>query len=394
MHATASSVKLRILTIADIPPDPNAGAAGTILFTNAALRELGHHVDEMWQDHLGKRRIGHGNLHALLEQPRAYRRAINRHVGRGSYDAVLAHQPQSYLAAKAFHRSQNPGVFVTVSQGVENRIAPILRDWHRRLGVPRSRFPRSLMTPLLERLLSYEWPQAVRWSDGVIVQHRQDCEFLQDQMRADPRRVHIWESGLPESYFTTATRSISKEHVRNLLYVGQLAFYKGPQLLARIADLVLTRNTECKMTIVCHPRDHDAGRRLFHPRLSKRITFLPWMPQEDLIRVFDQNGVFLFPTIAEGFGRVGLEAMSRALCVVASDCCGMRDYIEDQSNGFLCPVGAVDNFAAVVERLLHDSALAGRVSIAAERAARRFTWTATAERLAEYLIGLKHARMR
>ncbi|MBE9203856.1 hypothetical protein IQ218_10925 [Synechocystis salina LEGE 06099] len=67
---------LRILTVADTPCDPNSGAAGTVYYTNQALRQLGHEVDEIWADDLGPRRIAHGNLHSLLEQPRAYRIAV------------------------------------------------------------------------------------------------------------------------------------------------------------------------------------------------------------------------------------------------------------------------------------------------------------------------------
>ncbi len=62
---------LRILVGADVPPDLNPGASGTVLQTNLALRELGHHVDEIWADDLG-RRIRHGNLHYAFELPRAY----------------------------------------------------------------------------------------------------------------------------------------------------------------------------------------------------------------------------------------------------------------------------------------------------------------------------------
>jgi hypothetical protein len=159
---------LRILSVADVHPDPNSGAAGTVYHTNAALRELGNHVDELWSDDLGPRRIRHGNLHSLLEQPLAYRRRIIRAVAAKDYDAILSQQPQSYLAARHLQKQHFAGAFITVSQGVENRLTPILLDWHRRLSVPRNRFPNSLFAPILQTLLARQWPLAAAYSDGAM----------------------------------------------------------------------------------------------------------------------------------------------------------------------------------------------------------------------------------
>ena len=66
---------MKILFMADVPPDPDSGAAGTELRTIAALRQLGHEVHAVW-NHDMRRRIRHGNLHYALELPLEYRAAI------------------------------------------------------------------------------------------------------------------------------------------------------------------------------------------------------------------------------------------------------------------------------------------------------------------------------
>ena len=40
--------RVRILVGADVRPDPNPGAAGTVYATNNALRELGYEIEETW----------------------------------------------------------------------------------------------------------------------------------------------------------------------------------------------------------------------------------------------------------------------------------------------------------------------------------------------------------
>ena len=96
---------LRILVGADVPPDPNAGAAGTVWQMNQALRKRGHVVDEIWDRDLG-RRIRHGNLHYLLELPHAYARAVRERLAKASYDVIELNQPHAYLAARR-HRQRH-----------------------------------------------------------------------------------------------------------------------------------------------------------------------------------------------------------------------------------------------------------------------------------------------
>ena len=97
---------LRILTVADFPPNPDSGAAGTVFATNVALRGLGHEVDEIWSDQLGPRKIAHGNLHSLVEQPQACRREVIKATANKKYDVIMISQPQGYLAAKAMRKDK------------------------------------------------------------------------------------------------------------------------------------------------------------------------------------------------------------------------------------------------------------------------------------------------
>src|SRR5205085_9164509 len=107
---------MRILLMADTPRDIDSGAAGTEIRTADALRAIGHEVDDVWADTLG-RRIRHGNLHYLLELPRAYRREMMRAIAKRDYDVVHVNQPHGWLAAKALRASGSRAVFVHRSHG-------------------------------------------------------------------------------------------------------------------------------------------------------------------------------------------------------------------------------------------------------------------------------------
>jgi glycosyltransferase involved in cell wall biosynthesis len=105
-----------------------------------------------------------------------------------------------------------------------------------------------------------------------------------------------------------------------------------------------------------------------------RVRLVDWMPQEELMQVYDSHGLFLFPSFFEGFGKAFLEAMSRGLCVVAADNGGAHDVIANEVSGMLTPTGDVDAMANACFRLLGDHNTAVRMSNAAAKTARAYTW--------------------
>src|SRR6185295_10078585 len=119
---------MKILFMADVPPDKNSGAAGTEYQTIEAIRALGHDVDTVWADEL-PRRINHGNLHYLLELPFEFRRQALARLKRVSYDVLHVNQPHGYLAAKALmHRKT---AFIHRSHGIESRVHQVMTVWEK-----------------------------------------------------------------------------------------------------------------------------------------------------------------------------------------------------------------------------------------------------------------------
>jgi glycosyltransferase involved in cell wall biosynthesis len=106
---------------------------------------------------------------------------------------------------------------------------------------------------------------------------------------------------------------------------------------------------------------------------NDRTTIQHWTTQDALRDIYDQHGTFLFPSFFEGFGKAFLEAMSRGLCVVASDVGGMHDVI-DGENGIVVPPGDAVALADAALRIIRNPDTAIAMSAAAARKAREYTW--------------------
>ncbi len=337
LPTTLLSNLMNILVVADVLPNPDSGAAGTVYQTAQALRMLGHDVDCVWADQL-PRRIRHGNSHYLLELPRALRGAIRERCARKPYDAIHVSQPHCWLAAHDHQCSGRPGVFVQRSHGWELRANEVLDGWRHRWGQPEKHFPHTIPTWMLGRLLDRHNRLAVRWCDGTTVLCENCREYLVSRQFVAPERVAAIAPAPIDEMRTSASERCDDARQR-VLYVGQFAFFKAPAVTADAMRRLAIRFPRASFTWVCEASHHDAVRVLLG-EVAPRVTFHDWMPQAKLREVYDQHGVLLFPSLFEGFGKVFLEAMARGLCVAASDAGGMCDVIRTGDNGWLVPMRA------------------------------------------------------
>lgn len=373
---------LRILLLADVPANRNSGAAGTEIQLADALERLGHRADRVWADAL-PHRVRHWNLHHLLEQPRAYRAAIGARAREGAYDVLQVNQPAGWLAAREHRRRGRPGLFVHRSHGYEPRVAAELAPWLARYLSER----RTVWRRWGSRLLSWGFERAYRGIEKYAQAHVVSCgdcaRFLES--RGVPREsIHVNIQAPPPEFLSRPSMPWSEERGRRLLFVGQHAFFKAPMVLAEALNDLLGADTRLAATWVCEDSAHEAARARLAPEARSRVELRGWMPQSDLVEVFDTHGFFLFPSFVEGFGKVFLEAMARGLCVVATEQGGARDLISRGRDGVLVPVGDARALATAVRGLAAAPDRAAAMSSAARATASVCTWERSAQRLAGF----------
>jgi glycosyltransferase involved in cell wall biosynthesis len=250
------------------------------------------------------------------------------------------------------------------------------------------------MSNLLAIPLARQWRRAVASSDGIIVQHKEDAMYIQSMDEAARTPVLICASGLDKAYFEKPTKIMSPARLGRLLFVGQCAFYKGIHFLSAIVNRLLLENYELSFTWVCEEESHARAGLLFDPAIRHRVQFQDWMSQQELLDLYDAHGILIFPTIAEGFAKVPLEAMSRGMCVVASNCCGMADYVRNERDGILCEVGDITDFVNRARMLNGSVERSTSLSTSARATALRYTWRDSAESIVQFYEEVNCARRR
>ncbi len=372
-----SSSMLRILFVADLDRNPNSGAAGTEWQTLDALRRRGHRIDEIWADGL-PHRIKHWNLHYVFELPRAYEAAIAAKYRECTYDVVHVNQTHCWLAAREQLRQRRPGVLVQRSHGWEPRAEETLKEWRRVFGLRDRQGWRAVPGWFVDHRLAQHARWSVRHAAGTIVSCSQDRDYLMAAYGVPGDRVACIPQAAAPVFRQTPPAPWSPARLKHLLYVGNFSYAKGIHAVGQAAATLLAGDPEATFTWIVPAADREFALGLFPPAVRSRVRAEPWTSQEELAHVYDRHGVFLFPSLFEGFGKVFLEAMARGLCVVGTPTGGMRDVLRPGANGALVPFNSAADVVAAVRNWWSHPEQAGRVSTAAAQTAAEYSWERTA----------------
>lgn len=100
------------------------------------------------------------------------------------------------------------------------------------------------------------------------------------------------------------------------------------------------------------PQREDLEREAGRLGLTSGVRFLGW--QRDLGPIFRSWDIFAMPTLEEGFGMAGLEAMAEGLPVVATSVGGLPEVVEDGQTGYLVPPSDVTALSGRLRLLILD----------------------------------------
>jgi glycosyltransferase involved in cell wall biosynthesis len=169
-----------------------------------------------------------------------------------------------------------------------------------------------------------------------------------------------------------------------LLAVGTLEPRKG--LTQLIAGLALPSSPDLPLLIVGPPGWGDldvAAVAAEHGLPADRIRVLGFLPDEDLALLYARATVFVFPSLAEGFGLPLLEALSFGTPVVHSDAPALTEVAGGA--GVSVPrddaAGYPARLSEALARVVTDSILRARLAELGMERSQTFTWRDSAERV-------------
>ncbi len=140
---------------------------------------------------------------------------------------------------------------------------------------------------------------------------------------------------------------------RKLLYGGRLIYWKGVHIALEAMSRLVESTPDAHLTIVGDgPEEGRLRSEVAKRRLEANVTFVPSMPHEQFLQLYDAHDVFVFPSLHDSAGWVVLESLSKGLPVVCLDLGGPKDIVTTAS-GIVVGTGGLDT-SAVARRLAEE----------------------------------------
>lgn len=118
---------------------------------------------------------------------------------------------------------------------------------------------------------------------------------------------------------------------------GRIGYQKNPKLFNEIAE----KFPNIQFTWI---GEGDLKDEL----ISKNITITGWKTREDVLKIVNENDIFILTSLWEGLPISLLEAMYLKKVCIVTDCIGNRDVIRNNENGFIIKD---NNYKEIIEKL-------------------------------------------
>jgi glycosyltransferase involved in cell wall biosynthesis len=181
------------------------------------------------------------------------------------------------------------------------------------------------------------------------------------------------DKNIPKKY------SITKKYI---LSVGTVEPRKNFITLIRVFNKLKQKKESFDYQLVIAGRTGWKSEATYSERDSspfrQDILFIGRVPDSDLVQIYNQAELFVYPSLLEGFGLPALEAMSCGLPVVAFDNSSLKEVIGD--SGILIPPGHDTEMEKQILYVLKNRKIKNVLKRKSIIRSNRFSWRKTAEK--------------
>ncbi|MFA5061309.1 MAG: glycosyltransferase family 4 protein [Candidatus Pacearchaeota archaeon] len=145
-----------------------------------------------------------------------------------------------------------------------------------------------------------------------------------------------------------------KERIIDILFVGRLIKIKGVDLLIKAVHK-LKNNKNLKISIIGKgPEEKNLKLLVKKLGLEKNVVFHSFVSDKKLLNIYRTTKIAVFPSYKkEGIILAMLEAASFGCGLIVSNCCGMPEFIENNSEGLLFEPKNISDLSKKINFLLN-----------------------------------------
>lgn len=203
-------------------------------------------------------------------------------------------------------------------------------------------------------------------------------EHLKHHFNIDSTVVHNLVSS---AFFSLPLQRMQKDRI-TLTSVGRLDFLKGYDVLVSALSLIRYPRENWQAIIVGDgPEKENLNLLIDSKGLNENVKLIGSKQKDEIARLLAGSDIFVHPSRLENFSVAILEGLASGLPVIASDCGGIRECLNER-NGVIFPVGDVNALRDCIDAMCANINEYSRTEIRKD-ACRRFSGKSIASQLTE-----------
>jgi glycosyltransferase involved in cell wall biosynthesis len=203
---------------------------------------------------------------------------------------------------------------------------------------------------------------ATRAADINVVQNSRDREWILDCRGADTGGIR--DVVLPVHAALRPPAGWRREHRQagtRLLWLGSWVERKGNHYMIRAFEELIRHDGRFKLVVAgVGDRKREILSAFTEPARGG-VEVIPATDPATQAELLDDCDIYVFPSLAEGFGLSVIEAMARGIPCVATPVGIVGDRFEHDRHLHIVPVGSASLLASAILRLSRDAGLRARL---------------------------------
>lgn len=227
--------------------------------------------------------------------------------------------------------------------------------------------------------------------DKIVTVSEYSKKQIVKLFKVPENKLYVIPNGVDLDLFAREKKS-SKEYVRKrfcidkpfIFHVSSLRKVKNIDSILFVAKVIVETNRDLHI-VLAGGFEHTKGwveKRVRKLGIGEKVHLLGSVSNHDLICLYNSAEMFLFPSLAEGFGVPVLEAMACGCPVVASDIPPFREFANDCV--LMVDPNSLEDIVSACFALLNDQGLRENLSGKGLRQAKKYCWS----KITQKILGL------
>ena len=243
-----------------------------------------------------------------------------------------------------------------------------------------------LVAPRLREFLDSATRRAGKLADRIITVSEFSKTDITGAYGISPDRVRVILNGVTPPPIGAANaggpdahRRLGIEGKKYILYVGSIEPKKNLGQLLGALDLLRAEDPNCPTLVVAGGLGADGEdilADLKRREAAGQVVHAGYVSDADLEVLYAGAGLFVYPSLYEGFGLPPLEAMLRGVPTIVADATSLPELVEHAA--LKVDPGNVQALAAAISQVLGNEEIRRHLSEAGRSRAAMFTWKRSA----------------